>query len=142
LGLRLDHLHWPEQMPHTLQVVVLLGFGTPPILMLHTLMESQCLLYLDNRINTVMAYTLNLTSSPALVTVTDETLDNTYALTFVGRNRGEWGEVVNENFLRLMENFASSTPPSTSVEGQLHYDMIQSINLWRCLMVWRMSSHQ
>ena len=92
--------------------------------MLHTLMESQCLLYLDNRINTVMAYTLNLTSSPALVTVTDETLDNTYALTFVGRNRGEWGEVVNENFLRLMENFASSTPPSTSVEGQLHYDTV------------------
>ena len=71
-----------------------------------------------------MAYTLNLTSSPALVTVTDETLDNTYALTFVGRNRGEWGEVVNENFLRLMENFASSTPPSTSVEGQLHYDTV------------------
>lgn len=69
-----------------------------------------------------MAYTLNLTSSPALLTVTDETLNTDYGVRFVGRNRGEWGEVVNENFLRLMENFAGIAPPPTSIEGQLFWE--------------------
>ena len=71
-----------------------------------------------------MAYTLNLTSSPAIITVPDQTVDNTYALSFVGRNSSEWGQVVNENFLKLMENFAGSSPPTNSLEGQLHYDTV------------------
>lgn len=69
-----------------------------------------------------MAYTLNKSSSPALITITDEALDDTFGLTFVGRNRGEWGEVINENFVKLMENFAGVAPPPRSVEGQLFFN--------------------
>lgn len=69
-----------------------------------------------------MAYTLNKSSSPALITITDESLDDTFGLTFVGRNRGEWGEAINENFVRLMENFAGVAPPTNSIEGQLFFD--------------------
>ena len=68
-----------------------------------------------------MAYTINLTSSPSLITINDDTVNKTYAVTFVGRNRPEWGEIFNENFLRLMENFAGTNPPSKSVTGQLFF---------------------
>ena len=71
-----------------------------------------------------MAYTINLTSSPSLITINDDTVNKTYAVTFVGRNRPEWGEIVNENFLRLLENFAGASPPPTSVTGQLFFDTV------------------
>lgn len=36
-----------------------------------------------------------------------------------GRGAHEWGEAINENFVRLVENFASATPPLSPVSGQV-----------------------
>ena len=38
------------------------------------------------------------------------------------RNATAYGTVIAENFLHLLENFASPTEPRTPVEGQLWYD--------------------
>lgn len=40
-------------------------------------------------------------------------------LRLYGRGALEWGEAVDENFIRLIENFASASPPSFAISGQL-----------------------
>lgn len=44
------------------------------------------------------------------------------SLTLVGRGYPNYGEKIAENFLHLLENFASPLPPENPIEGQLWYD--------------------
>jgi hypothetical protein len=69
-----------------------------------------------------MPYILNKTNGAILTTIEDASLDVTTNLTFVGRNYSGYGETVNENFLKLLENFANTTQPSKPVMGQLWFD--------------------
>jgi hypothetical protein len=71
-----------------------------------------------------MSYLLDKTNnSSSKITVEDGTIDNTSTpLTLIGRAFVGWGEAVNENFLALLENFASDTSPRNAVAGQLWYD--------------------
>lgn len=69
-----------------------------------------------------MPYILKKTDGTTLTTVDDASLDLTTDLSFVGRNYSGYGQVVNENFLKILENFANSTPPSSPIRGQLWYD--------------------
>ena len=43
-------------------------------------------------------------------------------LRLYGRSALGWGEAVNENQLRLLEHWASATPPPNPIEGQLWYE--------------------
>jgi hypothetical protein len=70
-----------------------------------------------------MPYILNNTNGTIVATVQDASLDRTTDLTFVGRNYAGYGEIQNENFLKLLENFAKSTPPARPIEGQIWYDI-------------------
>ena len=66
-----------------------------------------------------MPYTLNRTDGSTLVTLADGVVDNTTDLQLVGRNVAGYGEIQNENFVKLLENFASvTTPPSKPQVGQ------------------------
>ena len=56
------------------------------------------------------------------ITVFDNTSNNDTSLVFPGRNVTGYGKIIAENFLHLLENFASSTAPVNPVEGQLWYD--------------------
>lgn len=74
-----------------------------------------------------MAYTLRFSDSTKTDTITVpamppgiNTVDTTLSL--VGRGYPNYGEKIAENFLHLLENFASSTPPENPIEGQLWYD--------------------
>ena len=69
-----------------------------------------------------MPYILNKTNGSVLATVQDASVDLTTNLTFVGRNYSGYGEIVNENLVRLLENFSSTTAPSRPVQGQLWFD--------------------
>jgi hypothetical protein len=70
-----------------------------------------------------MPYTLNKTDQSVLVTLADGTKDDTKtSLTFIGKNFNNYGEAFNENFLKLLEHFASDVPPATPILGQLWYD--------------------
>lgn len=69
-----------------------------------------------------MAYYVNKTNGTAIV-VLDGTKDNTStSLTLIGRLATNYGEIQNENFVRLLENFALSTSPAYPITGQLWYD--------------------
>ena len=75
-----------------------------------------------------MPYTLNRTDGSVLTTLADGTKnDSITSLTFIGKNFNNYGEAFNENFLRLLENFSSQTPPSTPSLGQIWFDKTQGI---------------
>ena len=70
-----------------------------------------------------MSYTLNKTDGTLLVTLVDGSIDTTSTdLTLVGRNYKGFGEFINENYIKMLENFSSSTAPTTPIKGQLWYD--------------------
>jgi hypothetical protein len=74
-----------------------------------------------------MAYTLRFSdpTKQTTVTVPDmppgiNSVDT--SLSLVGRGYPNYGQKFAENFLHLLENFASPIPPENPVEGQLWYD--------------------
>ena len=74
-----------------------------------------------------MSYNINKTDGEVLTTLLDGTLNTDTGLTLIGRNYPTYGEFQNENFVRLLENFASNLPPGQSVgfapiAGQLWWD--------------------
>lgn len=76
-----------------------------------------------------MAYTIAYTdqANKGTITIEDNTLNNTTDLSFPGRNTTAYGTAISENFLHLLENFASATEPARPVEGQLWYDSTPGI---------------
>ena len=70
-----------------------------------------------------MAYTVNNFNGSFLTSVADGTIDTTTDIRLVGKNYAGYGELQNENFLHLMENFANTTPPPKAVIGQIWYDV-------------------
>ncbi len=70
-----------------------------------------------------MAYTVDYTDGTKTpILVNDGTVDTTTDLKLIGKNYSRYGEVVAEDFLHLLENFAGGTAPSRPSEGQLWYD--------------------
>jgi len=70
-----------------------------------------------------MAYQIDKFNGSFLVTIDDQTINTTATnLKLVGRNYAGYGEIQNENFVHLLENFASTTAPPRSLEGQVWYD--------------------
>ena len=70
-----------------------------------------------------MAYKINNTFGTLLVTLPDGTIDvATTDLTLIGKGYAGFGEKLNENLVKLLENFNNTTAPSNKLQGQLWYD--------------------
>ena len=69
-----------------------------------------------------MAYTINKFDGTLLSTVDDGTIDQSTSLRFVGKNYAGYGEIQNENFLFLLENFSGTSQPPKPVSGQIWHD--------------------
>ena len=69
-----------------------------------------------------MPYNINKYSGAQVALVEDGTVDNTFDIKLIGKNYAGYGEVQNENFLWLLENFANSTEPAKKTTGQVWYD--------------------
>ena len=77
-----------------------------------------------------MSYTINLTNGTALIPggLSDGTVDTSHSpLTLIGKNYAGYGQFLNDNFVRLLENFAFTTPPSNPLTGQLWWDTTNNI---------------
>jgi len=74
-----------------------------------------------------MAYTINKTNGSVLSTISDGTVDTTSDLTLIGKNYAGYGEFHNENFIKLLENFANTSAPSTPLAGQMWWDTTNSL---------------
>lgn len=62
------------------------------------------------------------------LTVDQGTVNTETSLTLTGRNFADYGEIVNTNFLHLLENFANNVSPENPVEGQLWYDTTPGVD--------------
>jgi microcystin-dependent protein len=72
-----------------------------------------------------MPYNITLSNGTDLITggLLDNTTDSTNSsLTLVGKNFKSYGLFLNQNFIRLMENFALSTAPAAPLPGQLWFN--------------------
>tara|TARA_B100000085_G_scaffold280130_1_gene304558 strand:+ start:1478 stop:3097 length:1620 start_codon:yes stop_codon:yes gene_type:complete len=70
-----------------------------------------------------MAYTINKTDGTILATIVDGTINTTATnLTLIGKSYSGWGENLNENLVKLLENSASTSAPTTPLRGQLWFD--------------------
>ena len=78
-----------------------------------------------------MPYTINFsdTINKQAITVEDGSVPNQEtSLQFPGKNSNNYGQVIGENFLHLLENFAKNSAPQRPIEGQLWYDITPGIN--------------
>ena len=74
-----------------------------------------------------MAYKINKTDGSLLTEIVDSTIDQTASdLTLIGKNVSGFGEFINENFIKLLENFAATSSPNNPIAGQLWYDTSQN----------------
>jgi len=70
-----------------------------------------------------MAYKINNTFGTLLVTLADGTIDvATTDLTLIGKGYAGFGEKLNENLVKLLENFNNTSAPTNKQQGQLWYD--------------------
>jgi len=92
-----------------------------------------------------MSYSINRFDRTLLAVIEDGTIDRTTELQFIGKNFAGYGEIQNENFLYLLENFAGGNPPSKPLSGQLWYDSgskkikVYDNSIWRTLGVTQVS---
>ena len=69
-----------------------------------------------------MAYTINKTDSTVVATITDGTVDNSTSLTLFGKSYSGFGELLNENLVKLLENSSSTSAPTAPLKGELWFD--------------------
>ena len=72
-----------------------------------------------------MAYTVNKSNSsasPNQYIVQDGVVNTQTDLSFIGKGYAGYGELIAENFLHLLENFAGTSEPTKPIQGQLYYD--------------------
>ena len=67
-----------------------------------------------------MSYNIVKTNGQPLATVADgQTNSTATSLTLIGKNYAGYGTFLNENFVKVLENFASATAPQYPLSGQL-----------------------
>ena len=69
-----------------------------------------------------MAYIVNKTDGTAVTTITDGTIDNTTSLTLFGKSYSGFGELLNEDLVKLLENSASTSAPTAPLKGEVWFD--------------------
>jgi hypothetical protein len=74
-----------------------------------------------------MAYQINKTDGTIVATVADGQIDDRSTdITLIGKNYSGFGEIFNENLVKILENFAESTQPDHPLRGQIWFDSSQS----------------
>ena len=79
-----------------------------------------------------MAYKINNTFGTQIVSLADGTLDTaTTDLALFGKGYAGFGEKLNENLVKLLENFNKTSAPTNKITGQMWYDQTnKQINVY------------
>jgi hypothetical protein len=81
------------------------------------------------------AYTIPFSdTNKTPITINTGTINYTTSIGLVGKNAPGYGQVMAEDFLHILENFADDTSPSNPIEGQLWYDTSDTAS--KVLKVW------
>jgi hypothetical protein len=74
-----------------------------------------------------MAYVINKSDGSVLLSLQDGLLDTSTSIGLLGRNYTGYGEIQNENFIFLLENFANVNPPARPIRGQTWFNTTDNI---------------
>ena len=77
-----------------------------------------------------MSYTIDLTNGTNLIPggLSDGTVDTSHSsLTLIGKNYAGYGQFLNDNFIHMLENFASGSSPANPLVGQLWWDSTNNV---------------
>jgi len=70
-----------------------------------------------------MSYTITKTNGVSLGTILDGTINTSFtSLTLIGRNYANYGQLIANDLVALVENFAYSSSPSNPLAGQLWWN--------------------
>ena len=69
-----------------------------------------------------MSYTITLTNGSTFATIPDGTINPSSSMTLVGKNYAGYGQFINDDIIRLLQNGANTTAPGAPLQGQLWYD--------------------
>jgi hypothetical protein len=70
-----------------------------------------------------MTFYINYTNGANLTAISDGTTNNTAtSLTLIGKNFPTYGQILNQDLVSMLENFAYSNSPSNPLVGQIWYD--------------------
>lgn len=75
-----------------------------------------------------MTFYINYTNGANLTAISDGTINTTStSLTLIGKNFPTYGQLLNQNLVSMLENWANSTSPNYPLVGQLWYDSDNSV---------------
>ena len=75
-----------------------------------------------------MAYTIIRSDGNVLTTIQDGTINTTStSLGLPGRNKSSYGQVLDTNFVRQLESYASPSPPPNPLRGQLWFNTTTNV---------------
>ena len=69
-----------------------------------------------------MSYTITLTDGGIFAVIPDGTINTSSSMTLVGKNYAGYGQFINDDIIRLLENGSNTTAPGAPLQGQLWYD--------------------
>ena len=69
-----------------------------------------------------MAYTINRSNGLNPIVIPDGTINTSTSLTLVGKNYPNYGSILDQNFITLLENSSSDTRPDRPIIGQLWWN--------------------
>lgn len=74
-----------------------------------------------------MSYTIFKSDGSSLTSVVDGSIDQLSTdLTLIGKNSTGFGVFINDNFVKLLENFSNSSQPNYPLKGQLWFDTTEN----------------
>ena len=76
-----------------------------------------------------MSYVINFSSiSKTSINIDDDIDASSTSLTIIGKSKLNWGEIIQENIIHILENFDSSVAPAFPTTGQLWSDTASGIS--------------
>ena len=67
-------------------------------------------------------YTVTLTDGTIFANIATGTINTSSSMTLIGKNYAEYGQMLADNFIRLLENASNTTAPPSPITGQLWWD--------------------
>ena len=84
-----------------------------------------------------MSYTVNNTRGTVVSTVNNGTTAAVGGITLIGKNYTGYGELIAEDFVKILENNANTNAPTGPLEGQLWWDTTnQSLKVYNSSTNW------
>lgn len=72
-------------------------------------------------------YTVTLTDGTIFANIATGTINTASSVTLIGKNYADYGQMLADNFIRMLENASNTTAPPAPITGQLWWDKTNTL---------------